>query len=129
MTSAVAERQVPILAALGQPTRLRILALVAQTGHTGLAAGEIARAIHCPASTLSFHLKELTATGVLGARPRGRYVIYALQRGVLDELARFIGALGATDPARAAVPRGAAPRSGTRRSRAVDSDQLSIFGD
>jgi DNA-binding transcriptional ArsR family regulator len=131
MTPAIAERQVSILAALGQPTRLCVLTLVAAAGSQGLAAGEIARAMRCPASTLSFHLKELTQAGLLEARPRGRYVIYALRHAVLDELARFIATIGAMEPARTAAPRGrgVASRRPARRPRASDSDQLSMFGD
>ena len=63
MTEPQAEKQVPILAALAQATRLQILDRVAEAGPEGVAAGEIARAIRCPASTLSFHLKELTMAG------------------------------------------------------------------
>ena len=75
MANAEAERQVHVLAALAQPTRLQILARLADAGSKGLAAGEIARSIRCPASTLSFHLKELSRTGILEARPRGRFII------------------------------------------------------
>ena len=74
-----------ILAALAQATRLEILARVAEAGAKGVAAGDIARSIRCPASTLSFHLKELSRTGILEARPRGRFIIYALQREALGE--------------------------------------------
>ncbi len=127
MADQTALRQVPILAALAQATRLEILARVAAAGAKGVAAGEIARAIRCPASTLSFHLKELSRTGVLEARPRGRFIIYALQPGALEELAKFIaGIAGGDSPPRAAKP--AAKRT-VRQRRLSDRGQLSIFGD
>jgi len=123
------ERQVPVLGALAQATRLRIVAIVAQAGTKGVVAGEIARELGCPASTLSFHLKELSRAGILGARPRGRFVIYAMQPGVLGELAQFIAGLAGADSAPGARPRGAGSRSKTRRRRSADRDQLSMFGD
>lgn len=105
------------------------MAIVADAGTKGIAAGEIARALHCPASTLSFHLKELSRAEVLAARPRGRYVIYAMQPGVLGELAKFVGSLGAGEVAKAAKTRPARGRRSTRNRRAVDRGQLSMFGD
>lgn len=126
--SPAEDRQVLALAALAQATRLRIVSIVAETGTTGIAAGEIARALHCPASTLSFHLKELSRAEVLEARSRGRFVIYALQPAVLDELAQFVKGLGggrATE-GRRRLARG---KRAARKGRAVDRDQLSMFGD
>ena len=124
-----ANRQVLILGALAQATRLRIVAIVAAAGTKGVAAGEIARALHCPASTLSFHLKELSRAEVLEARPRGRFLIYAMQAGVLEELARFVTGLGGAEAAAAATARPARARRSTRRRRAVDRGQLTMFGD
>lgn len=127
MADQTALQQVPILAALAQATRLEILARVSEAGPKGVAAGELARAIRCPASTLSFHLKELSRTGILEARPRGRFIIYALQREALGELARYIAGLAGVEPAaRARKP--AATRA-ARRRRAGDRGQLSMFGD
>jgi DNA-binding transcriptional ArsR family regulator len=124
-----ANRQVLILAALAQPTRLRIVAIVAEAGRKGIAAGEIARALQCPASTLSFHLKELSRAGVLEARPRGRFVIYVMQSGVLEELAQFVTGLDGAEAVAAAKTRAARAKRGSRKRRAGDRDQLSMFGD
>lgn len=122
-----AAKQVPVLAALAQPTRLAILGRVAEAGPLGVAAGMLAKAVRCPASTLSFHLKELSRTGLLEARPRGRFVIYALRREVLEELARYLAGLaGTTAHPSARKPRG--ERAG-RRPRGTDREQLSMFGD
>ncbi len=126
MADATTQRQAQALAALAQPTRLQILARIAEAGAKGLAAGEVARSIRCPASTLSFHLKELSRTGLLEARPRGRFIIYALQRGTLEELSRFIAGLAGADPA--ARPRKGASRKEPRRT-AASREQLQMFGD
>lgn len=122
-------RPVQMLGALAQATRLRIVAIVADAGAKGLAAGEIARALHCPASTLSFHLKELHRAAVLEARPRGRFVIYALQPGVLEELARFLAGLGGAEVAGAGKARPTRAGRGGRKGPAADRGQLTMFGD
>lgn len=122
-----AARRVPVLAALAQPTRLAILSKVAEAGPMGLAAGMLARAVRCPASTLSFHLKELSRTGLLEARPKGRFVHYALRREALEDLARYLAELSG-QPVPAAGRKGRAEKGG-RRTGAADREQLSMFGD
>ncbi len=80
-----------ILSAVAQPTRLEILHLVApysrREGDTGLAAGEIARALSLAPATLSFHLKDMTYKGLLVQTRHGRSVHY---RADLDELLRTL---------------------------------------
>lgn len=127
MTDPVAAKQVLVLAALAQPTRLAILSRVAEAGPLGVAAGELARAVRCPASTLSFHLKELSRTGVLEPRPRGRFVIYALRREVLEDLARYLAEL-AGQTASSKGKRGRKER-GARRASPADPDQFAMFVD
>ncbi len=127
MADSQSQRQVSILAALAQPTRLQILDRVADAGPDGVAAGDLARAIRCPPSTLSFHLKELSRTGVLEARPEGRFILYSLRRPALKALAVYIAGLaGARSATRGR--KGAGGRAG-RRGRPVDVSQLTIFGD
>ena len=127
MAEPQAQKQVPILAALAQATRLQILDQVADAGPEGVPAGDIARAIRCPASTLSFHLKELSRTGVLEARPDGRFIRYALRKPALQALAGYIAALagGPKASARGRKANGMRPR----RGRIADTGQLTIFGD
>ena len=127
MTEPQAQKQVPILAALAQSTRLQILDRVSAAGPEGVAAGEIARSLRCPASTLSFHLKELSRTGVLEARPEGRFIHYSLRRPALQALAGYIAGLaGATRNGRSRKGAGA---KALRRTRARAAGQLTFFGD
>lgn len=126
MADASSQKQVPRLAALAQATRLQILTRVAEAGPRGLAAGELARAVRCPASTLSFHLKELSRTGLLDSQSRGRFIIYKLQRDALRELCRYLAGLageGATAQPRRGRKRAAGP------AKPADRAQLSMFGD
>lgn len=65
------------LAALGQETRLDLFRLLVQSGPEGLSAGALAARLSIPGPTLSFHLKELKACGLIDAQRKGRVIIYA----------------------------------------------------
>lgn len=64
--------------------------LLAAYPDAGLVAGEIARLLDIPATNLSFHLRELTACGLVTVEREGRYQRYradiALIRGVIAYL-------------------------------------------
>lgn len=85
-----ADAAVALLSGLAQHTRLAIYRLLARAGERGVAAGEIGRALGLPAATLSFHLKELAATGLIEGRGFGRFVIYSANPGQLAELLHFL---------------------------------------
>jgi ArsR family transcriptional regulator len=122
------------LAALSQPTRLRIVEVVAQGGAEGTAAGRIARAVRCPASTLSFHLKELSQAGLLVATPDGRFIRYSVKPESFADLAAFISALPGR-PAKAVADETPSRRQARQRAKRGTKDktkqesQLSIFDD
>ena len=79
-----------LLAALAQETRLGIFRALVQAGPEGLAAGRIAAAVGAPASTLSFHLKEMAATSLIRSRAEGRFVIYTANYDAMSGLVSFL---------------------------------------
>jgi len=81
---------VKALAALAQETRLSIFRLLVQTGVEGIAAGEIAKALTLPNATLSFHLKELANAGLISARQESRFIYYAANFSVMNELLAYL---------------------------------------
>ena len=81
---------VPLLGALAQETRLSIFRALVQAGTDGLAAGRIAEAVGAPPSTLSFHLKELSAAGLVNARQDGRFIFYTANYAAISELIAFM---------------------------------------
>lgn len=140
MNPAAAQQFVARLAALSQPTRLKIVEVVARGGEEGVAAGDIARAVHCPASTLSFHLKELSQSGLLNAAPQGRFIRYSVVPAAFAALADFVVALpGLPQPAPVPVPAGQPAAAGRKKkgpargkqdkSAPATEGQLSIFGE
>src|SRR5713101_6641762 len=68
---------VSALSALAQESRLEVFRLLVQRGPRGLAAGEIGHRVGIPATTLSFHLSQLSHAGLVTSRREGRSIIYA----------------------------------------------------
>ena len=81
---------VSVLAALAQETRLSIFRALVQAGSPGLAAGRIAEEVGAPASTLSFHLKELASAGLVRSRQEGRFIYYTANYGAMNDLLGFL---------------------------------------
>ncbi len=80
------------LAALAQSLRLQIFRLLVVGGKTGLTPGAIAEALVIPATTLSFHLKELTNAGLVTHERDGRYLIYRASFKHMNELLGYLTA-------------------------------------
>ena len=64
------------LAALAQPMRLRVFRALVGVAHQGLTPGALSATLDIPASTLSFHLKELAHAGLVTQERDGRNLIY-----------------------------------------------------
>lgn len=80
------------LAALAQESRFAAFRLLVDAGPQGQSASSIAAALQIPASSLSFHLKELTHAGLVSARQQGRFVIYAARVETLERVMAFLSA-------------------------------------
>jgi ArsR family transcriptional regulator, arsenate/arsenite/antimonite-responsive transcriptional repressor len=78
------------LAALAQDSRLAAFRLLVQAGPDGMAASRIAETLGVPASSLSFHLKELTHAHLIVPRQEGRFVIYAARFDTMNALVGFL---------------------------------------
>ncbi|MES2898340.1 MAG: helix-turn-helix domain-containing protein [Pseudomonadota bacterium] len=78
------------LAALAQESRLATYRLLVQAGPGGMSPGKISEQLGIPASSLSFHLKELSHAKLLTPTQSGRYVIYAANFGTMNGLIGFL---------------------------------------
>ena len=63
------------LAALGNPTRIRLYRLLVRAGGRGLNVGDLQRLLAAPASTLAHHVAALVKAGLVVQERRGREVI------------------------------------------------------
>jgi ArsR family transcriptional regulator len=78
------------LAALGQATRLSVFRLLVEAGPEGRMAGDIAEALSLPGATLSFHLKELSAAGLIQGEQQGRFICYRADFEQMNDLIDFL---------------------------------------
>ena len=77
-----------MLSALSGETRLAIFRTLVARG--GLAAGDLGAHLKMPASTLSFHLKDLRTAGLIKSERQGRTIIYAADVKGLGDLLAFL---------------------------------------
>jgi ArsR family transcriptional regulator, arsenate/arsenite/antimonite-responsive transcriptional repressor len=78
------------LAALAQETRLAIFRALVQQGPEGLAAGALADKLGVANATLSFHLKELSHAGLIGARQEGRFIYYTANYDTMNNVLGYL---------------------------------------
>ncbi|MVA33471.1 ArsR/SmtB family transcription factor [Agrobacterium vitis] len=77
-------------AALSQETRLLIVRMLVVAGPDGMAAGALAEKIDVSPSNISFHLKELEHSGLIGAQRQSRSIIYTANYAALGGLVLFL---------------------------------------
>jgi ArsR family transcriptional regulator, arsenate/arsenite/antimonite-responsive transcriptional repressor len=78
------------LGALAQEHRLAAFRLLVQAGADGIAAGALAEALGVPASSMSFHLAQLTHAGLITQRRRSRSIIYAADYAAMNQLMGYL---------------------------------------
>ncbi|HQT67936.1 MAG: transcriptional regulator [Rhodospirillales bacterium 20-60-12] len=84
-TQAVAD-----LAALAHEHRLAAFRLLIATGPAGLPAGLIADRLHLPPSSLTFHLQQLLAAGLVSQRRVSRQIIYQANFDAMNRLLVYL---------------------------------------
>lgn len=78
------------LAALAQEHRLAAFRLLVQAGEAGLPAGAIAEAVGAPASSMSFHLAQLTHAGLIRQKRQSRSLIYSADYAAMGGLMAYL---------------------------------------
>lgn len=78
------------LTGLSQESRLATFRLLVQAGPEGLAAGKISELLDIPASSLSFHLKELSHALLVESRQEGRFVFYTANIATMNGVIGFL---------------------------------------
>ncbi len=91
--------------ALADETRLAILELLREGERC---VCELTEALELGQSLLSFHVKTLKAAGLITDRREGRWMYYAIDPGVLAEMAGYLASV---------APR---PKRSTRKGRCCD---------
>jgi ArsR family transcriptional regulator len=91
LTTEQAERIAPMLKAIADPDRLRLLSLVAAHDGGEACVCELHEAFGLSQPTISHHLKVLHAAGLLTRTKRATWVYYSVRSDALGDLATLIG--------------------------------------
>jgi ArsR family transcriptional regulator len=91
-----------ILKALADPRRFEVLERIANSG-CALSCSQTLADLPIAAATLSHHLKELEAAGLIHVQREGKYHMLSVQPGVLEAMAETLQALSAACPSAAAL--------------------------
>ncbi|ANH70465.1 helix-turn-helix transcriptional regulator [Mitsuaria sp. 7] len=100
------------LGALAQPLRLQIFRALVVVGEPGLTPGAIQEGLGVPAATLSFHLKELVASGLVTQERSSRNLIYRAAYARMNAVIGYLtenccqGAACAATPTSTSAPAG-----------------------
>lgn len=81
---------VTALAALAQEARLRVFRALVGAAPDGLTPSALSAMLDIPASTLSFHLKELVHAGMASVERDGRSLIYRPDLRQMNELLGYL---------------------------------------
>jgi len=87
LDQAQAERLAQIFKALGDPTRVRLVSLIAAHEGAEACVCELTEPVGLSQPTVSHHLKLLVDAGLLAREQRGRWSFYRVVDGALDSLA------------------------------------------
>src|ERR1700727_3836669 len=91
LTAGQAEQVAPLLKALADPVRLRLMSLVASHPGGEACVCDLADAFELSQPTISHHLKVLHESGLLDREKRGVWVYYRARTQALASLGALIG--------------------------------------
>ncbi len=91
MTSEQATRVAPLLKALADPVRLRLMSLVASHAGGEACVCDLNDAFELSQPTISHHLKVLHEAGLLERSKRGVWVYYRVAGEALSDLGALLG--------------------------------------
>ena len=91
LTSEQAERIAPLLKAIADPVRLRLLSLVAAHEGQEACVCDLQAAFELSQPTISHHLKVLHEAGLLERSKRATWVYYSVRQEALADVAELIG--------------------------------------
>ena len=91
LTAEQAQRIAPLLKAIADPVRLRLLSLVAAHAGKEACVCELQDAFDLSQPTISHHLKVLHEAGLLDRNKRATWVYYSVRTEALADIADLIG--------------------------------------
>ena len=95
LSAEAADRITPLVKALADPVRLRLVSLVASHADGEACVCDLNDAFDLSQPTISHHLKLLHEAGLLDREKRGVWVYYRVNTGALSDLATMLGGVTA----------------------------------
>ncbi|GAB2834206.1 metalloregulator ArsR/SmtB family transcription factor [Microbacterium insulae] len=89
LTAEAADELAHTIKALADPTRLRLLSIVAASDGGEACVCDLIEPVGLSQPTVSHHLKVLTEAGFLARTKRGTWAYYALVPGALDRVSQL----------------------------------------
>ena len=81
---------VKALAALAHPVRLEVFRALVVSGPAGLTPSVMQEGLGIPATTLSFHLKELALAGLVSAERASRHLVYRAAYARMNDVLKYL---------------------------------------
>jgi ArsR family transcriptional regulator len=98
-----AERLARVFKALGDPTRIKLLSLIAATDGDGACVCDLIEPVRLSQPTVSHHMRQLVDAGLISREQRGKWAYYRLVDGALAAVAAALApASRLSDPLRSA---------------------------
>lgn len=85
-------KAVQVFEALSAESRLEVFRLLVKNEPNGLVAGDIAKKMKIPSTTLSFHLKTIHHAGLISVEKEGRFLRYRANIALVNELIDYLTA-------------------------------------
>lgn len=92
LDTETAQRLAGLLKVIADPTRLRLLSMVAAHADGEACICDLTEPVALSQPTVSHHMKVLVEAGLLERQQRGKWAYYRLVPGALDALARLVSA-------------------------------------
>jgi ArsR family transcriptional regulator, arsenate/arsenite/antimonite-responsive transcriptional repressor len=121
-----AQQAVKALGALAHEHRLAIFRMLVERGPDGLPAGAIAEQLGVPPSSLTFHVQQLQAAGLIGQRRVGRQLIYAADFVCMNGLLGFLTENCCGGGQRACLPAAPATAGGVETRSVAESQAVQL---
>jgi ArsR family transcriptional regulator, arsenate/arsenite/antimonite-responsive transcriptional repressor len=88
--AGAAERLARVFKALADPTRLRLLSIIAAQPDGEACVCNLTEPVELSQPTVSHHLKQLVEAGLLTREQRGKWAYYRVEQPALDALAEAL---------------------------------------
>lgn len=90
LDAATAERLASLFKALGDPTRVRLLSLIAAAERGEACICDLTAPVSLSQPTVSHHMKQLVDAGLVAREQRGKWAYYRVVDNALQALARAL---------------------------------------